>query len=60
MTDPNHIAAACEQVDGLSPLNDSARLVLSGDRPGQLIEAAGGFAVIDDHDGTILRQMEGS
>ena len=54
MTDPNHIAAACEQVDGLSPLNDSARLVLSGDRPGQLIEAAGGFAVIDDHDGTIL------
>lgn len=54
MTDPQVIAAACEQADGVHPLNDSARLVLAGERAGQLLRDGAGFAVLDDHDGTIL------
>lgn len=54
MTDAHDIASACLEVDGVHPLNDSARLVLAGDRPGQVLEVPGGVAVIDDHDGTVL------
>ncbi|MDO5066970.1 MAG: mycothiol synthase [Propionibacteriaceae bacterium] len=54
MTDVHDIAAACARIDGVHPLNDSARLVLGGDRPGQLLREPGGFAVLDDHDQTVL------
>ena len=52
--DPRVIAAAVEAHDGVSPLNDSARLVLEGNRKGEVITEGDGFAVLDDHDETIL------
>jgi mycothiol biosynthesis acetyltransferase len=52
--DPRQIAAACEAHDGFSPLNDSARLVLDHDRPGTVLTRQDGFAILDDHDDTIL------
>ncbi len=51
---PRAIAATCELADGVSPLNDSARLILDGLRDGRVISTPDGFAVLDDHDGTIM------
>ena len=52
--DPRVLAAACEARDGFSPLNDSARLVLDHARQGEVLTHQDGFAVLDDHDNTIL------
>ena len=52
--DPRVIAAACEARDGFSPLNDSALLVLERARKGEVLAHQDGFAILDDHDGTIL------
>ena len=52
--DPRVIAAAVEAHDGFSPLNDSAHLVLDGSRAGEVIAEGDGFAILDDHDETIL------
>ena len=52
--DPRVIAAACEARDGFSPLNDSALLVLDRTRKGEVLTHQDGFAVLDDHDDTIL------
>lgn len=52
--DPRVTAAACEAHDGFSPLNDSARLVLDRARKGEVWARQDGFAILDDHDDTIL------
>ncbi len=52
--DPRVTAAACEAHDGFSPLNDSALLVLERARKGEVWARQDGFAVLDDHDETIL------
>ena len=52
--DPRVTAAACEAHDGFSPLNDSALLVLDRTRKGEVLTHQDGFAVLDDHDDTIL------
>ena len=52
--DPRVLAAACEARDGFSPLNDSALLVLDRTRKGEVLTHQDGFAVLDDHDDTIL------
>lgn len=52
--DPRVTAAACEAHDGFNPLNDSALLVLDRARKGEVWTRRDGFAILDDHDGTIL------
>jgi mycothiol synthase len=44
---------AAEEFDGVSPINESATLVLEGKRPGRVIEREFATAVADLRDGTI-------
>ncbi|MEO7586762.1 MAG: mycothiol synthase [Arachnia sp.] len=57
-TDVQHLVRSISEADGVSPTNESADLVIAGQRPGSflLAEADGalvGFAVIDARDATI-------
>ncbi|WP_185744307.1 mycothiol synthase [Arachnia propionica] len=58
MPDPLAIAVRCEEVDGVNPLNDSSRLVIAGEREGVVVTRPHGFAILDDHDETILVAVE--
>lgn len=58
MPDPLAIAVRCEEVDGVNPLNDSSRLVIAGERDGVVLTRPHGFAILDDHDETILVAVE--
>ncbi|MEZ5086840.1 MAG: mycothiol synthase [Tessaracoccus sp.] len=48
------LLADIETADGISPLNESGELIIAGQRPGLVIVAEHGFALLDPREGTTM------